>query len=204
MKSISITLLLFIFSMPGLYAQNKISLSFMGLPSLQAEGNSVQIQKFSDYLKITASGTTNLDGRSVSFSIRLSCPKFDFINGKENHYHNASDYFLDARADAILSVTVDTVTYANAFRSKDPADVISHVSTTHYRFDARNIKTKNDTYRIILTVAAGTVLKQSSETLPAAEVKSIMVSSGSCTVVNPQPALPKVKDSFIEVIPIGH
>jgi len=199
MKSISVALLLFIFSMPGLYAQNKISLSFNGLPSLEAKDNNVQIQKFSDYLKITASGETNMNGRAVAFSISLSCPKFNFIDGKENHYQNASNYFLDARADAILSVTIDTATYANVFRSKNPADVISHVSTTHYRFDAKNISTKNDAYQILLSIAPGTILNQSSETLPAAEVKSITVSNGSITIVNPQPALPKVKSSFIEV-----
>lgn len=199
MKSILIILLLFILGVSGIYGQNKITLSFNGLPSLEVGGKGIQIQKFSDYLKIMASGKTDMDGRYVSFSISLSCPKFNFINGNENHYQNASSYFLDARADAILSVTIDTVTFANAFRSKDPAKVISRVSTTHYRFDAHNIKTKDDVYQIFLSVAAGTVLKQSSEILPATEVRSVTVSNGNFMIVNPQPALPKVKDSFIEV-----
>lgn len=183
-----------------LFAQNKVVLSFNGMPSLKAQDGSVQIQKFSDYLKVTASGTASFEGKNVPFSLSLTCPKFNFINGHQNRYHNASNYFLDARADAILSVTIDTLTYGNAYRSKDPTNVISHVSTTDYGIYASNVKAINgQDYLIEVSIVPGTILKQSSETLPAGEVKSITVSKGSFTIVNPQPAQPKVKSSFTEV-----
>jgi hypothetical protein len=74
--------------------------------------------------------------------------------------------------------------------------VRSNVSTTHYGLDATNT-TANGAYLIQLSVTQGTVLKQSSETLPANEVKSITLSSGNFTLVNPQPVLPKADSAVI-------
>ncbi|MDE1192302.1 MAG: hypothetical protein PW786_09205 [Arachidicoccus sp.] len=200
MKKLSIVAIIFFTGFANLFAQNKISLAFDNGTNISFSDKEIQVQKFSDYLKVTASGYTQLNNKSIKVSVSLSCPKFNFLAGKTNHYKNAENHFLDARADAILSVCIDTITYATDFRSKDSGNVISHVNTTNYEMNAANTSSlQNKNYLIELNAVAGTILKQSSEVLKASEVKSIIISNASFTLINPQPALPKVKSSFIEV-----
>lgn len=176
---------------------NELSLTFNEFQNpIHIIGDQVEVYKFSHTLKISAKGLTQYRGNNIAFTLSLTLPEFNFDNNQEKTYANESNHFFDASKDAVLTFSIDTLTFGTIYRSKTKASVLSKIATTDYKISCKNLASDKKTFIINISVDPKSILRESTETKAKEEEATLSFSSESKSflkVTNPQPSLPKVE-----------
>ena len=177
--------------------QNQLSLTFSELANtIQLIGKDVQVSKFSNTLKIAASGLTQYKGSNVSYRINITLPHYSYNDQETKTYQNEDNHFFDAGKDAAVTITIGNQTFGTLFRFKEKENVLSKIATTDYLINCKNIKDEKGRYLIQLTFKNGSILQESSELKSKNEEQKLTIADrveSKISIINPQPFPPKVK-----------